>query len=704
MTMVRAAAYAVPPGAPSRRGSDAPRRSASFSMAGRRGTPATILAVLALVGLPGPLSCTKSDAPPGTGAPADARAAGTPDPARGWKAIARTPVSSSSPAFAIGGRTLRLPDDLAAVARHYQTRPACPSTGGWAGRNVHVADNARLGTQLLRDGKVQYGGYPPVPMSISSLQWNENPFSNRSWQWHHHQLIAVHHLLAASAQDKNPDALDAAKDIVRSWAAANYAPVFPSPMSWNDHSTAYRLRTLLCLFDHLRAAAVADPAFTALLLQMIDSHCHVLADDAFFLRHTNHGFHQASILFWAACEFPELAGARSWLQLSRERIREEVAFMFTPEGVHVENSPSYHIWLLGALEEYLLMSGRASDPAVEALIDGAWLYAAHVLQPDGRLPLVGDTESRDFSARRSTTTTPAYQHFLYSATGGATGARPMAADAVFPRSGYAVFRDRWHDAGRFGETVYLFFKCSFLADYHRHDDDLSIVLWAYGEDWLIDSGLYDYEESHPLRRYMRSPEAHTTVVVEGARAIRRVSELPAPGSGIIEHGTENGRSFVTGRSLMYRGYRVQRRVEYMRPGSIVLRDAVTPAATGADRRASFTLLFHVPEDKHVEITADDRITVASSRGHSLSFDVKPTPRCITLVAGDRNAGAGPGSWLSKTITKIEPSRCIRIEFAGTWVSACTLTLQPCAGTAARDDSSGPPVRGAGPETVDDGRP
>ena len=564
----------------------------------------------------------------------------------------------------------------AEVARHFQQRPAHPYTRRWSSKQLLLKTKSALGVTQLQTGATQYGTYAPVALTWDAIQWNEDPFSNLNWQWFHHQLMSVHHLLAA-AHFETPNALPAAKQILRSWAAANYQPTFPSPLAWDDHVTAFRLRTLLCSFEWIRSAEPLDAPFLDHLLRMIASHCRVLATEEFFNRHTNHGFDQATILYWAASAFPELSEAAGWLQLSQDRLREEIDFMFTPEGIHVENSPGYHVWLLMALEEYLLMTGDQPPPELEARINAGWDYAACLLQPDGRLPIVGDTASRDFATLRSVRPLPGAQNFIYSATRGKSGTRPSSPDGIFPQSGYAILRDAWHPTDRFSETLYLFFKCSFFSDYHRHDDDLHFALIALGEEWFIDSGLYGYEERHPLRRYMRSNEAHNTVIPEGSVAIRTIARHPSPGSGIVEHGVQPECTHVTARSLSYPGWVVERRLEYRRPHHIRLLDSVQRAAVSNHPPSPFTILFHVPTDKRITVQPDGRIQLASAKGDKLILAPTPVPHRITLVTGESpDGGITAGSHVSYRINTAEPSQCLRLLFHGTTNSEIVLTLIP----------------------------
>jgi hypothetical protein len=601
-----------------------------------------------------------------------------------WEEIATAPLATVSPSFVINGQKVNLLDDLPQILRYYQTRQPYAYTTRWLKQQVYWTRNERAGKAMLENHQLQYGDYAPVSFSIPALKWNENPFSSLNWQWLHHQLISVHFLVAYAKKQHDPGAVEAAKAIVRSWAEANYKPSFPSPQSWNDHSTAYRLRTLLCLFEHLRADQSLDLDFTGDLLRMIDSHCRVLADERFFSRHTNHGFDQAVILFWAAKAFPELSGASQWLQVSQGRLRDEIAYMFTQEGVHVENSPNYHTWLLGALEEVTVLTDETSSSGLDWVLNDGWEYAAYALEPKGRFPLVGDDDAYDFSQAHSSLSFPGCLHFLYSASGGKAGTKPIMTDRVFPLSGYAVFRDAWHEPDTFKDTIFLFFKCGFLSNYHRHDDDLNFVLSALGQQWVIDSGLYGYDEDHPIRRYMLSVYAHNTVVVTGAQVIRDVSEIPAPGSGIIEHGIEKNRSFVTGRSLMYRGYTVERRLEYLKPYSIVINDSVAVTTNGSPALPDFSVLFHIPSDKTVTVLPDNQVVISSTNSDRLLLAVKPSPVRIKVISGKGDGTMSGCSWVSEKMAEFQASQCLRVELSGTASSTCTLTLSPANRQAKQD--------------------
>src|SRR5690606_20662359 len=68
----------------------------------------------------------------------------------------------------------------------------------------------------------------------------------------------------------------------------------------------------------------------------------------------------------------------------------------------------------------------------------------------------------------------------------------------------------------FDKAFHLIVKAGCSSRYHHQQDEGHINLYAGGEDWLIDSGLYNYISVDPIRRYMRSRSAHNVPLISHA--------------------------------------------------------------------------------------------------------------------------------------------------------------------------------------------
>jgi len=534
------------------------------------------------------------------------------------------------------GRALPIPQAIANLRKRPADQRILRSSG-----NYLDASKAPLGDMIL-EGLYDYPQFPATRLAQKDF-WGQNPFGNTSWEFHHHQWWAIDYLIAAYLARGDSKYLDAAVSIIRSWAFHNkLAADYPSEFSWNDHATALRVNRLLYLLEVLKSDSLVSDDVYFLILDLLNQHVHVLADEDFFNRFTNHGFDQAVSLYTAAAAFPEISGYESFRSLALKRISDEIRFMFTPEGVHVENSPGYHWYVLNSLRELRDTLEYYKDEETFAYIDAviarAYEFMAYVAKPDGSLPLVGDTVevqlgSSGIEESRST------EYLRYVASLGEKGRQPPLINRFYPQSGYTIFRNKWPVKGSIADAVYIFFKSSFLSDFHRQSDDLNILITAYGEDWLVDSGRYTYEEEDPVRQYMRSHKAHNVPVLVGIEPENNLGNV-RKGIGITGYGEDDFAARVRGQTTVYEDFDVVRTLRYAKPDSITLIDEVQPLADRAiPRRRTY---FQVPIDKQILIDEKEcKITLASEEGHTLQIRVS-VGGCerIERVSGSMNPPQG----------------------------------------------------------------
>ena len=106
---------------------------------------------------------------------------------------------------------------------------------------------------------------------------------------------------------------------------------------YHDHSLAYRAMHLINCRKYASKHTVG----------LVDQH---IADIGSLLISplednslSNHAYDQAIALFLIAYQLPfEDSRKVIWEAISLERIERELSYSFTEDGVHVENSPSYH--------------------------------------------------------------------------------------------------------------------------------------------------------------------------------------------------------------------------------------------------------------------------------------------------------------------------------------------------------------------------
>jgi uncharacterized heparinase superfamily protein len=172
---------------------------------------------------------------------------------------------------------------------------------------------------------------------------------------------------------------------------------------------------------------------------------------------------------------------------------------FRADGVHVEASTHYHCIALrsfvGARENcrgYGIELSRAFDERLRKALD----FAVHCRRPDGRIPMLSDADSGDYTELLELAGDP----------------EPTTLTADFADGGYYTQRSGWEP-----DDAFLIFDCGPLGDGgHGHYDLLSVEAYARGRPLLVDPGRFTYSEEPPnLRRWFRGTAAHNTVTVDG---------------------------------------------------------------------------------------------------------------------------------------------------------------------------------------------
>lgn len=282
--------------------------------------------------------------------------------------------------------------------------------------------------------------------------------------------------------------------------------------------------------------------------------------------------------------------------------------MLHSEGVHVENTPTYHVMVaryLPILDELFTRAESQCAELYARLLPGAANYATHCITPEARYPPVSDTHPRRLDTAQNIETFRNGE-FEYAATGGARGTRPVRRTAVFPESGYVLSRSAWGDSG----ATFVHFSCAYNADYHKHSDEQSIYLRSAGRSLLCEAGPYGYNWRDPFTKYAYSSFAHNSLVVGGAGLPRtepshQFSNSSSPLNELDVALAEDDRLDATGTTRRHRGRVWQRRLRVVhgptaRDSLLTVTDTVRSAVGAEDLQ----FLWHVGAGLRVEIRTD----------------------------------------------------------------------------------------------------
>lgn len=528
-------------------------------------------------------------------------------------------------------------------------------------------ENKRLGERLFVYEELELSPFGASPFSGWG-DWEKDPFGNRSWQWRLNWLSFISYLMAYHRASGDNRVLDFAQEGIQSWLG-NYLDTdtnYPFEFIWHDHATALRAEQLVLFAYYCREYAPdwakKNEKFLAYLEQALEVHGQWLVRDDFYSEHTNHGLEQARVLLLLGTVFNGKQ-ATEWRRTAIHRISSELDFSFTREGVHVENSPAYHIFV------FKVFSGIIKDYPAEMLGDlaeqfdqfsaKALEFVTHILRPDGKLPPIGDTEQLPTSDayREMFGDMPEYQHLRYALTNGKQGEVPPKLNRVYPLSGYAIFRDRWPDAKNYHLAFHIIAKVGCLSRYHHQQDEGHISVYAGGEDWLIDSGMYNYINKDPIRRYMRGRPGHNVPLISDA-SYEQDFDHRMNAWQVLEHSEEETSPRLAMQLDVLPPVTQIRRVN-MDMESTVLRVEDSFSADDEQER-SITLQWHIPQDKTITIEGQ-AVKVESSSGNKMTIVMKgPSPSDISVSGGVKDSKVF--SCVSYKANSYEPSQVVKVVY------------------------------------------
>ncbi|HYX29517.1 MAG TPA: alginate lyase family protein, partial [Pyrinomonadaceae bacterium] len=407
----------------------------------------------------------------------------------------------------------------------------------------------------------------------NAIQWNRDPLSGYIWPLHYHADI---NLFRSDGSDGRVtwevNRLSHFITLGRAYAITNderfSAEFFCQLGSWRTQNpvarginwtcameAALRAINLLTAFTLFVGAPQMDEVILKELLRVFDQHgAHIKRNLEFsHIATSNHYLADVAGLLWIGVMLPELQAANEWREFGLRELLREVDKQTLSDGADYEASTGYHR-LKVELHLYSLLLCRANGieidekyrTKVRAMID----YIRAYLRPEGRAPLIGDTDSGQLMPIvKRTADDQAYLLALGAATFKEPSFKlpsenvpeellwmlgpkavqdyrslpdtPMHESRAFPDAGIFVLRHN---------DLYLLFSASECGvkgrGSHGHNDALSIEVSAYGVPFIVDPGTFLYVANLKERQRFRSTTYHSTVEVDALEQNTIDEELP----------------------------------------------------------------------------------------------------------------------------------------------------------------------------------
>lgn len=357
-------------------------------------------------------------------------------------------------------------------------------------RLTPIKDNTLLVGDNILDGKWKI--FPTLPdLDIEKLDgvWEmKYPSTESTYSLYTYALYPVSYLLNAYEVSGNEVYLNAALSITQnfiSWLNLENKKISKKRkvILWGDHAVSNRTQALCYLVACLKQR---NTIITRDIKNEMITHGEYLSDINNYSNY-NHGLMMdlallglVNILNGHKIDHPDYFRSNLLERLSNSLLRD-----VTEDGVHVENSPGYHFWIMNfykKINKPLLQLDEKLAKKCEKVLKKTLEYAKYITRSDGSVPAIGDTHA-------SLKSIPS--HTLNS--------------KFFSKSNIVIFRD-------LDDKVWASFNSGYKTHVHKHADDGSFNLFYKGVDIFFDPGFLNYEANEDSK-LIKSASFHNTVKI-----------------------------------------------------------------------------------------------------------------------------------------------------------------------------------------------
>jgi hypothetical protein len=414
-------------------------------------------------------------------------------------------------------------------------------------------------------------GFGNKCFGAGEIDWNLDPLSGVDWPLAHHaeinlmrndgsdarvlwELNRMSHLVTLGrAYALTGDEKLSAEFFrqVTSWRIQN--PVARG-VNWNcAMEVALRSMNLLAAFTLFLHAPQMNEDTLGELLMIFNQHgVHIRRNLEYsHIATSNHYLCDVAGLLWLGILLPELEDAGAWREFGLRELLNEMDKQVLPDGSDYEASTGYHR-LKTELFLYSLVlchvNGNDIEPKYWQKLQGMVDYICGYLRPDGRAPVIGDSDSGrvlpivqrrgDDHAYLLALGAAVFQEPRFGTHAGVlhAGRVRTAPEELFWILGEQGLRDyqalpfpegeqsrSFPAAGTYvlrENDLYLLLNASDSGvrgrGSHGHNDALSIEVSACGTPFIVDPGSYLYTANLKERHLFRSTAYHSTVEIDGA--------------------------------------------------------------------------------------------------------------------------------------------------------------------------------------------
>ncbi|MGB4776247.1 MAG: heparinase II/III family protein [Daejeonella sp.] len=436
---------------------------------------------------------------------------------------------------------------------------------------------------IYQNSIIQNLGFLTNAEYLNDTHFNIQQSFNTPPNWKHlfndeqdlHLLHRMRDLPFASWRENN---FDFFYILIEDWVSKN--PVGSLP-GWHPYTLSERLTSLCFTLNFI--SDKADKKVEQLFKTTIAEQASFLRNNfEFWLGHHNHLINNARALLIASVLLPELPQAPEWRKFAIKIFKQEWPYQIFTDGVHAEQSVTYHFLLTRTLWEmkYLMEQVNEHFPFGDDL-SRMIEYAQIIARPDGTIPFLGHL-TPDWHWTELVGLLPVWGYDCVSVsnlgklyrshTNGNLKANNQKGVFLFLDAGQGVLRT---------EKIHAVLSCDTRGEVAIHGDQnlLGLDIWYAGTHLIRDTGLASYNLD-AKREWYSSWRGQSTFCIddfEPSVSNWRKKQLPKSYysvKSILKGNKENMEISTshTGYSRLVDPVEVERRVEVKSEDELLIRD------------------------------------------------------------------------------------------------------------------------------------
>lgn len=482
--------------------------------------------------------------------------------------------------------------------------------------------------------------------NVSKFNWvNQIPkSSSNSFPFQVHSFYVLDTLTNAYALNGNERYLAYGREMIKSWDPKFPINQYKTLYKWayTDHGTALRTIAFINYWNEYRFSKQnTNPAFHSQLLSMIYEHAELLATDSFYRPKNNHGIFQDLALLMIAETFPEMDKSQKWKEIANTRFGAQIDHGLSASGLHGEHSPSYQLFMyqtLISMVEWSEKNGYDLDEEAKRRIRLMPNHMTHMLKPNLKFVQFGDTYA-EVMKLNAFPYIEQYPELLYSLTAGKKGTKPEK-NIIQEDNQYVFFRQHWGESEPFDQAIAFGMTAGFNGMAHKHFDDLSIDLYGFGNDYIVETGRYGYARAQERYGVFKG-EAHNSIQIEGEQFPLTLNKVGQ--SSILESKQlPSGDYYTVGKHSLMSDTNHQRAVWYDREQTFIIHDTITANAT-----KTFLQRFHLAPGFEIKIQGENEIVATNTDGRTLHLIQVPTESNKEITVGDSHVSYADYTWFPR---------------------------------------------------------